>query len=79
MRAVSSACCWRRVDCLKWVGALASFPGFGRASSSSSDRSPDCFVATVFFGLVGFYFDFDIEVRNASTGAFQYAISDAVI
>jgi len=36
-------------------------------------------VATVFFGLVGFYFDFDIEVRNASTGAFQYAISDAVI
>jgi len=77
MRAVSSACCWRRVDHLKWVGALASFPGFGRASSSSSDRSPDSFVATVFFSLVGF--DFDFEVQTSSTGVFQYAISDVVM
>jgi len=60
MHAVSSACCWRRVDRLKWVGALA-LPGFGRASSSSSDRSPDGFVATVFFGLAGFDFDFVFE------------------
>jgi len=72
MRAVSSADCWRRVDRLKWVGVLASFPGLGRASSSSSDRSPDGFVATVLFGLAGFNFDFlFFEVQTSSTGAFQ--------
>jgi len=71
MRAISSACCWRRVDRLKWVGALASLPGFGRASSSSSDRSPEGFVAITFFGLVGFDFDFAFEVQTSSTGAFQ--------
>jgi len=62
MRAISSACCWRPADRLKRVGALASLPGFGRASSSSSNQSPDGFVATVFFGLVGFDFDFVFEV-----------------
>jgi len=71
MRAVSSACCWRRVDRLKWVGTLAPFPGFGRASSSSSDQFPDGFAATVFLGLAGFDFGFVFEVQTSSTGAFQ--------